>query len=43
MLERQIADMTMLARRHELHMLGFLLDMALLEAQEKVRILSGGR
>ena len=32
----QLADLARLARRHELNMLGFLLDMGLMEAKEIV-------
>jgi hypothetical protein len=33
----QAADLARLARRHQLNMLGFLLDMSLLEAQDIAR------
>ena len=33
----QLADLARVARRHKLNMLGFLLDMSLLEAKEIVR------
>jgi hypothetical protein len=33
----QVADLARLARRHQLNMLGFLLDMSLLEAKDIVR------
>ena len=34
----QVADLAQLARRHQLDVLGFLLDMSLMEAQEIVRL-----
>jgi hypothetical protein len=36
-----VADLAQLARRHKLDVLGFLLDMSLMEAQEIVRL--GGK
>ena len=34
----QVADLAQLARRHQLDVLGFLLDMSLMEAKEIVRL-----
>jgi hypothetical protein len=34
----RVADLAQLARRHRLDMLGFLLDMSLMEAKEIVRL-----
>ncbi len=35
--QRQVSDLSRVARRHGLDMLGFLLDMAQMEAEERVR------
>ena len=37
-----VADLAAMARRHDLGMLGYLLDMAQLEAEQQVRKRAGG-